>query len=431
MQSLSRISNAIPRRAEATIRSTAVKRASNAGRRQATRGQGNQRRAFHVTPQKWYPPSPAPGPSAGYAALPQRRLISLAGPDAAKFLQGAITRNIYDVPSDSSASEGPPRQQGIYGAFLNAQGRFLNDVFIYPDTIGIGAKDAAEGETFLVEVDAAEAERLAKHIKLYKLRAKFDVKLLDTEEATVWQAWGDTVTPSIENDCLSVMDQRAPGMGARFVAPFKNIPRSISNELPEAHESAYAIRRYLNGVAEGQEELLREAALPQESNLDLMGGIDFRKGCYVGQELTIRTQHRGVVRKRILPVVVYGPHRGEPRWLEYHNDPELTVVPSNLCAEHIPPETEVGRYKKKGRSAGKFLKGIGNVGLALCRLEVMTSVQVPGTEGAGLVGGGFNPDDEFYMKIGREMREPAEVKVKAFVPEWLREGLAAATRNRE
>src|SRR5690606_34871018 len=80
---------------------------------------------------------------------------------------------------------------------------------------------------------------------------------------------------------------------------------TTTDKLPSYPESTYHLCRYVLGLAEGQSEILRDSALPHESNLDLLGGVDFRKGCYVGQELTIRTEHRGVVRKRILPAVLY------------------------------------------------------------------------------------------------------------------------------
>ena len=390
-----------------------------------------QSQTFHSTPSQCLPSSLALDPASGYAALSTRRLISLSGPDAAKFLQGAITRNIYDVPADSTELEGPPRKSGIYGAFLTAQGRMLNDVFIYPDAVAIASK-GPEGDAFLVEVDAGEAERLARHIKLYKLRANFTVRLLGQDEATVWHTWGQAAPPSSNPGCISMMDPRAPGMGVRFVAPLKNAPQGIADELPLAHESVYTIRRYLHGIPEGQTELLREVSLPLESNLDLMGGIDFRKGCYVGQELTIRTKHRGVVRKRILPVVLYGPGgRDDPARLEYHDDPGLVGASpsSDLRAERIPPETQIGRVGKKGRSAGKFLRGIGNVGLALCRLEVMTDVHVPGAESAVVLGGGFNPEDEFVVEIGKDTTTLSTVKVKAFVPDWLKKALTASSHH--
>ena len=388
-----------------------------------------QCRPFHKSHKRCLPLSPEPEPSAGYAALPSRRLISLSGPDVAKFLQGVITRNIYDVPDDGAQLEGPPRKIGIYAAFLTAQGRMLNDIFIYPDTIGVGSK-GPEGETFLVEVDAAEAETFAKYIKRYKLRSKFEVRMLEKDEATVWHAWGEDaaaaarhsvgLTDDKNNNFLSILDTRCPGMGFRVVSPNQEAPQVISQDFPLTTEGAYTIRRYLNGIPEGQEELLHESAFPLEGNVDLMGGIDYRKGCYVGQELTIRTKHRGVVRKRILPVVLYGPQQEKPGSLKYTNESE-----HDIYAGQIPRGTQIGRFEKTGRSVGKFLKGVGNVGLALCKLEVMTDIKVPGTEGASMFGSGFDPQDEFVLETGDKETAagPHFVKVKAFAPDWLRSKL--------
>jgi folate-binding protein YgfZ len=185
-------------------------------------------------------------------------------------------------------------------------------------------------------------------------------------------------------------------------------------DLDATTEDSYTIRRYLTGVGEGQEELLRETALPQESNMDIMNGIDFHKGCYVGQELTIRTKHRGVVRKRILPCMIYPKTSPMPTSLAY--DPS-SEAPG---AETIPAEKSIGRFEKRGRSAGKWLRGMGNVGLALCRLETMTDVVLPGETAAA----GYSAEDEFVLEWGGEGVEEA-VKIKAFVPEWLRAGLDA------
>lgn len=173
-------------------------------------------------------------------------------------------------------------------------------------------------------------------------------------------------------------------------------------DVEETSEDAYRIRRYLKGVPEGQDELVREAALPQESNIDFMGGIDYRKGCYVGQELTIRTHHTGVVRKRILPVMLYGNDESMPQTLEYKPSVDLGV-------EGIPRETSIGRVEKRGRSAGKFLTGVGNIGLGLCRLEIMTDIQIQGEAG------GYKEGDEFKLEWGPKGASEM-VKVKAFVP---------------
>jgi len=281
----------------------------------------------------------------------------------------------------------------------------LNDVFIYPYKEG-------EKEGWLIEVDAKEAERLARHVKRYKLRAKFEVRLLG-EEKGVWSAWDGNAGGGWTAHSLSgtkgngegeigCEDKRAPGMGRRLILPGGKKPEVDGEEVDEG---IYRVRRYLRGVPEGQDELLRESALPQESNVDFMGGIDYRKGCYVGQELTIRTHHTGVVRKRVLPVMFYGKDESMPTALDYNPMKDYGI-------EGIPVETSIGKFEKRGRSAGKFLTGVGNLGLGLCRLETMTDVQVQGEAG------GFKEGDEFKLEWEVEGSGPEMVKVKAFVPSW-------------
>ena len=346
--------------------------------------------------------NPPPPPHAGYALLPSRRLVSLSGPDSTHFLQGAITANL--APSTS-------RTSGFYAAFLNAQGRLLNDVFIYPE-------NTSGTESWLIEVDAKDAERLARHIKRYKLRAKFNVKLLDEGERNIWSVWRDgdgrtgwtphsLTTEDVAGEAkfgkgvVCCEDNRAPGMGRRLILPGGKKPEE---DLEETTEESYRVRRFLKGVPEGQDELIREAALPQESNIDYMGGIDYRKGCYVGQELTIRTHHTGVVRKRILPVMLYGTNEAMPTTLEYSPEKDL--------ARAIPKETSIGRFEKRGRSAGKYLTGVGNIGLGLCRLEIMTDTM------AQEEASGYKEGDEFKLEWQAEGGDVEMVKVKAFVPPW-------------
>lgn len=311
------------------------------------------------------------------------------------------------------------RTDAFYSAFLTGTGRVLHDVFIYPDGRGPDA-GAKAGESFLVEVDAGAAARLEAHVRRYKLRARFAVRVLDPGEVTVWHGWDDDGRAALDGSAQGLedfhrfaylSDPRAPGFGYRML---KTGDREPLVDLPRiADEDVYRVRRYLYGIPEGQGELLRETALPLESNLDVMGGVDFRKGCYVGQELTIRTKHRGVVRKRVLPVVLYDGAE-IPEQLEYKPDPAVG-------AALIPTDTSIGRLGKKGRSAGKWLRGVGNIGLALCRLESMTDLKLPGETAAAA----YSPSDEFVIE-----QQPAEngeggfeVKVKAFVPEWLRQKL--------
>ena len=349
-------------------------------------------------------PNPPTPPRSGFAHLSNRRLISLRGPDSSHYLQGVITANI---------SPSAQRSTGFYTAFLNAQGRVLNDVFIYSD-------HAVPGYAWLIEVDAAEAEKLYKHIKRYKLRAKFDVRLIDESEMGVWSIWQTkdgkgnpdgsaswTAHTIGEPDRhasheIGCVDSRAPGMGRRLILPGFKKPE-VEEGMEETTEEAYRVRRYLKGVAEGQGEILRESALPQESNIDFMGGIDYRKGCYVGQELTIRTHHTGVIRKRILPLMIYGREDEMPKTLEYNPNVEFG---------NPPAETDIARFNKKGRSAGKWLAGVGNIGLGLCRVEIMTDTVVQGEAGS------YKDGDEFKLEWTGEDGSTKAVKVKAFVPPW-------------
>ncbi|KAI1101986.1 Aminomethyltransferase folate-binding domain-containing protein [Jackrogersella minutella] len=376
------------------------------------------------------PPPPPPPPPSGYARLTSRRLVSVSGRDAPRFLHGIITQSVVDEQSTSgrqrhsSSSSAPVHRlatahaPGFYGAFLNATGRVLHDVFVYRDSLGLGG--AADGEAFVVEVDAEQVQVLARHIGRYKLRSKLQFRVLDEGEAAAWQVWDDSSpSPAPQlRDSIVLPDTRAPGMGSRVLRRRRGTDQ-LDLDQEQSDDAAYRVRRYLLGVAEGQAEIPREQALPLEANMDVTGGVDFHKGCYVGQELTIRTRHRGVVRKRILPCLLYpssSSPSSPPRELEYSPD-------DGTSAEDVPPGLSIGRDGAKGRSAGTWLRGVGNVGLALCRLQIMTDVELPGETAAGAP---FNPDtDEFVVKWGADEQgsNGQSVKIKAFVPEWLRERL--------
>jgi folate-binding protein YgfZ len=391
------------------------------------------------------PPVPPP---AGYARLTNRALISLAGVDSTSFLQGMVTQNMLMGKEPVRT----PRRTGCYSAFLNAQGRVLHDVFIYPLPVGSGSGSSsgaasAEDPAWLIEVDKAEVKNLLKHLKKHKLRAKFTMRALDDGERSVWASWNDQTEPrwaayNLESDfpapsaskaaIAGCSDTRAPGFGSRLLTPGPDDLRTHfpdESKLPgtEVQLPTYNLRRILHGVAEGQGEIIRESALPMECNMDMMQGIDFRKGCYVGQELTIRTHHTGVVRKRILPVQLYNGEQDGVPFMEtpvYDPASDLPLPPSGANISRVSA--------RKGRSAGKFLGGIGNVGLALCRLEMMTDIQLTGE------GSQYNPLQEFKVSWDgsesegaeeRPVAQEGEVKIKALVPPWLREYILAGARG--
>ena len=155
--------------------------------------------------------------------------------------------------------------------------------------------------------------------------------------------------------------------------------------------------------------------------MDYMGGIEFHQGGDGGQELTIRTRHTGVVRKRILPVQLYpaDPSLGQPMSLSYTPLPVTTF--SDIAALPMPPPgTRISRVDPPSRDTGKWLGGVGNIGLALCRLESMADTVITDADIS-------LSKHEFWAKwdTNENRREPADpfrpgavVKIKAFVPIW-------------
>lgn len=167
---------------------------------------------------------------------------------------------------------------------------------------------------------------------------------------------------------MNLNDRRAVGMGRRMLVNKGDLPQeSTSHDV--APSEAYTLHRIMRGVPEGIMDMPPMHAFPMESNLDIMGGLDFRKGCYVGQELTIRTYHTGVIRKRIHPVTI-------------HQD-----MASSQIAKFplFPPDVDVrasatgtpadGKPTPRPRGVGKLLSTYDGRGLALLRLEHVDGVR--------------------------------------------------------
>jgi folate-binding Fe-S cluster repair protein YgfZ len=138
-----------------------------------------------------------------------------------------------------------------------------------------------------------------------------------------------------------------------------------------------------------------------EVNVDLSGGIDFKKGCYVGQELTIRTKHTGVVRKRILPVRFQLSLAAEAS-----SNVDIYFQPQPAPGADIKALDENGSIKK-GRPTGKIIAAIGNVGLATCRLENMTPMRVSAE------GGTYKPGMQFGVEVDGQV-----VNVQPVLHDW-------------
>ena len=230
--------------------------------------------------------------SVQFSLLPHRSVIAVGGPDRAEFLQGLI--------SNDTAKVGPGR--AIWAALLTPQGRFLNDMFVVED----------EGGAFLLETERERAPALAKKLKMYTLRSKVTVEDRSEamEVAVVFGPGADKVVPVA--GATAFVDPRLPELGARVLAPAGQAARLLG--LAEAPLADYEALRLRLGVPDGSRDLPVEKALLLESGFDELHGVDWQKGCYMGQELTARTKYRGLIKRRLFPVKVEGtlPAPGTP-----------------------------------------------------------------------------------------------------------------------
>jgi len=231
-----------------------------------------------------------------YALLNNRGLIRVKGTDATTYLHNCITNKIKDI-----------EENVLYADFLTNKGRVICDSFIY--RIDSGKKESEEQE-YLVDVDKSLVPFLLKYLKRYKLRS--DVHLFNaSKNLNVWSVWPSEGESEKEFQkgltnlgVINVQDPRCPAMGFRIIGKHLENSKVFSNSVKNT-EDDYKVRRILNGIPEGPKELIKSQSFPFEANLDFLNGVDYHKGCYIGQELTYRTHKRGTVRKRLMPVQFY------------------------------------------------------------------------------------------------------------------------------
>jgi folate-binding protein YgfZ len=225
------------------------------------------------------------------ALLPDRGVVRVAGEDAGKLLQGTITGDVAALDSRSAS----------YAALLSPQGKVLFDFFVVK---------AAGG--FLLESGTDQVGALMKRLAMYKLRAR--VEIADaTPDYRVIALWGDEPA-AVHGPAAGTIgpfhDPRLAGLGQRVLADAAfaaDVAASASarTESPEA----YHAHRIALGVPEGGKDYALGETFPHEANLDVLGGVSFAKGCFIGQEVVSRVQHRGTARKRIVIVEGERPMR--------------------------------------------------------------------------------------------------------------------------
>ncbi|MGX1324878.1 folate-binding protein YgfZ [Bradyrhizobium sp. USDA 377] len=216
------------------------------------------------------------------AFLPDRGVVKVAGEDARNFLNGLITTDVDRLKPGL----------GRFGALLTPQGKIIADFLITEVPAG-------HGGGFLIDCPKALADTLATKLKFYKLRAKVTVENLDLGVLAAWDG-----QPAAQPD-LAFADPRNGELGTRILIPEdlkQKLSELIGADLVDAAE--YEAHRIALGVPRGGLDFMYSDAFPHESNMDRLAGIDFDKGCYVGQEVVSRMQHRGTARTRSVKVLL-------------------------------------------------------------------------------------------------------------------------------
>ena len=221
------------------------------------------------------------------AFLPDRGVVKVSGEDARNFLNGLVTTDLTELKPGL----------GRFGALLTPQGKITTDFLITEAPAG-------QGGGFLLDAPRALAQALAAKLGFYKLRAKVAVENL-SENLGVLAVWDGE--PAMKPD-LSFVDPRLPALGWRILVP-EDLKQKVSDligaDLVDA--SSYEAHRIASGVPRGGLDFTYGDAFPHETNMDRLHGVDFDKGCYVGQEVVSRMQHRGTARTRTVKVILEGP----------------------------------------------------------------------------------------------------------------------------
>jgi tRNA-modifying protein YgfZ len=222
------------------------------------------------------------------ALLEDRGVVSVRGPDAHKLLQGILTNDLDALNS----------QEAVFAGLLSPQGKVLFDFIISRDPPI--AEAAPSPENFLIDVAREHTQALVKRLSLYKLRAQVTISD-ESEQLNVLAMWGS-------DPCfvclLGYKDPRLAALGLRGIG--KRHDMGCSNGTTASSEDYHAHRIAL-GVPEGGRDYTFGDAFPHEALFDQLHGVSFTKGCYVGQEIVSRMEHRGTARKRIVPVEAQGP----------------------------------------------------------------------------------------------------------------------------
>jgi len=266
---------------------------------------------------------------ASFVMLDDRGILAVSGPDRRPFLQGLVSNDVEKVGPTSAR----------YAALLTAQGKYLHDFMM-----------VEAGESIWLDAEAARLGDLKRRLSLYRLRAKAS---LDEQPglcvAAVFgvealAALGLPSEPGAARPFGSgvvFVDSRLAALGARALLPLDGTRASLADAgIAEADFDSYDRLRLSLGIPDGSRDLVLEKSILLEAGFDELNGVDWQKGCYIGQELTARTKYRGLVKRRLMPVRIEGP-----------TPPPGAVVTAD------------------GREVGEMRSSHDGLGLALLRIE--------------------------------------------------------------
>lgn len=241
-----------------------------------------------------------------YSLLADRAVVRVSGEDRFKFLQGLLTNDVNKLKFD----------EGLYACMLTPQGKYYADFFLCLDESGI-----------LLDIPAIRQEEILKKLNIYKLRSA--VTVTSCPEYRVVSFLSYIAAPRV------FADPRSSVLGMRgFILDDQFI------EGMEHDQNAYDLARITNYIAEGDKDLIPEQAFLLEYGFDSLNAIDYKKGCYIGQELIARTHYSGAIRKQIVRIE------------SIDNLPALGTIIYAL-----------------GKKIGMVCSSVGNIGLALIRTE--------------------------------------------------------------
>ncbi len=254
---------------------------------------------------------------ARISKLNDRGLVKISGTDCAEFLQNLVSCDISKVEINSPQ----------YGALLSPQGKLLFDFIIIQSD-----------DCFLFDIHRSIIPDFIKKFAIYKLRANVEIEDM-SDSYTMVAVWNISKIPSWSN--LTYIDPRLKLLGYRVIVKNQELPKFLStSEAESASLADYNLHRINLGIPFGVDDFEYGQVFPHDVNMDYLNGIDFSKGCFVGQEVVSRMKYRGTARRR--------------------------CIIANSSTEPLKPKTEI---TAEGKNIGVIGSAINNTGIALVRLD--------------------------------------------------------------